>query len=60
LREIYRQNKLPLYQAIELKGITLAMALMYTGSELPEMKQLEKSYQVILKKIYDVLEMPNP
>ena len=60
LREIYRQNKLPLYQAIELKGITLAIALMYTGSELPEMKQLEKSYQVILKKIYDVLEMPNP
>ena len=60
LREIYRQNKLPLYQAIELKGITLAMALMYTGSELPEMKQWEKSYQVILKKIYDVLEMPNP
>jgi hypothetical protein len=38
----------------------VAIALMYTGTDLPEMKQLEKSYQVILKKIYDVLELPNP
>lgn len=60
LREVYRQNKLLLYQAIESKSITLAIALMYTGSELPEMKQLEKSYQVLLKKIYDVLELSNP
>jgi ribonuclease P protein component len=60
LREVYRQNKLPLYQAIEVKGITVAIALMYTGTDLPDMKQLEKSYQVILKKIYDVLELPNP
>ncbi|MEY2870568.1 MAG: hypothetical protein RLZZ146_491, partial [Bacteroidota bacterium] len=42
---------------IEQKGITLAIAVMYTGSELPDMKQLEKSYAVLLKKIYDVLEL---
>ncbi len=57
LREVYRKHKLPFYQAIEQKGITLAIAVMYTGSELPDMKQLEKSYAVLLKKIYDVLEL---
>ena len=57
LREVYRKHKLPFYQVIEQKGITLAIAVMYTGSELPDMKQLEKSYAVLLKKIYDVLEL---
>ena len=57
LREVYRKHKLPFYQAIEQKGITLAIAVMYTGSELPDMNQLEKSYAVLLKKIYDVLEL---
>lgn len=57
LREVYRKHKLPFYQAIEQKGITLAIAVMYTGSELPDMKQLEKSYAVLLRKIYDVLEL---
>ncbi|MEY4465436.1 MAG: hypothetical protein RLZZ465_1066 [Bacteroidota bacterium] len=57
LREVYRKHKLPFYQAIEQKGITLAIAVMYTGSELPDMKQLEKSYAVLIKKIYDVLEL---
>ena len=57
LREVYRKHKLPFYQAIEQKGITLTIAVMYTGSELPDMKQLEKSYAVLLKKIYDVLEL---
>jgi len=35
LREVYRKHKLPFYQAIEQKGITLAIAVMYTVVNCP-------------------------
>jgi ribonuclease P protein component len=57
LREVYRKNKLPLYEALEAKGQTLAIAVMYTGSEMPTMVQLERSYGILLKKMFDVLEL---
>lgn len=61
LRELYRINKLPLYNALLLKNQTLALAIMYTGSELPTQQQLQKSYALLLKKIFDVLEStPTP
>lgn len=60
LRELYRLNKLPLYQALEAKQQTLAIAIMYTGSELPDYKQLERSFHILQKKIFDVLELQKP
>jgi ribonuclease P protein component len=60
LRELYRLNKLPLYQALEAKQLTLAIAIMYTGSELPDYKQLERSFHILQKKIFDVLELQKP
>ncbi|MFM7638719.1 MAG: ribonuclease P protein component [Bacteroidota bacterium] len=59
LREVYRKNKLPLYEALERKGLTLAVAIMYVGAELPTMPQLEKAYLILLKKMFDVLELSN-
>lgn len=59
LREVYRKNKLPLYEALERKGLTLAVAIMYVGAELPTMPQLEKAYAILLKKMFDVLELSN-
>ena len=56
LRELYRHYKMDLYGALDAKGKTLAIALMYTGSELPDYKSLEKSYKVLQQKILDVLE----
>jgi hypothetical protein len=53
-------NKLPLYQALEAKQQTLAIAIMYTGSELPDYKQLERSFHILQKKIFDVLELQKP
>jgi ribonuclease P protein component len=60
LRELYRLNKLPLYQALEAKQQTLAIAIMYTGSELPDYKQLQRSFHILQKKIFDVLELQKP
>jgi ribonuclease P protein component len=57
LREVYRKNKLPLYEALEANGQTLAIAIMYIGSEMPTMAQLERSYGILLKKMFDVLEL---
>ena len=51
LRELYRHHKADLYGALDAKGKTLAIALMYTGSELPDYKSLEKSYKVLQQKI---------
>jgi len=59
LREVYRKNKLPFYEALERKGLTLAVAIMYVGAELPTMPQLEKAYLILLKKMFDVLELSN-
>jgi len=56
LRELYRHNKTELYEALTVQGKTMAIALMYTGSELPDYKALEKSYKVLQQKIVDVLE----
>jgi ribonuclease P protein component len=56
LRELYRHNKAELYDALTVQGKTMAIALMYTGSELPDYKALEKSYKVLQQKILDVLE----
>ena len=58
LREVYRKNKLPLYQSLEQQGRTMALAIMYVGSELPTTAQLEKAYGILLTKITDVLELP--
>lgn len=60
LRELYRLNKMPLYKALEEKQQTLAIAIMYTGSDLPDYKKLEQSYHILQKKIFDVLELQNP
>ncbi len=57
LREVYRKNKLPLYRALEVKGETLALAIMFVGAELPTLDQLERAYAVLMKKIFDVLEL---
>jgi ribonuclease P protein component len=59
LRELYRKNKLPLYKALTEKQQTLALAIMYTGSERPTMKVLEKSFHQLFKKIHDVLAVSN-
>ena len=56
LREVYRHHKLELYDALTVRGKTLAIALMYTGSELPDYQALERSYKVLQQKIFDVLE----
>lgn len=57
LRELYRLNKIPLYDALNRNGKTLAIGVMYTGKDLPTYTELEKSFRVILKKMMDVLEL---
>lgn len=58
LREMYRINKMPLYEALLQRNQTLALAIMYTGSDLPKQQQLQKAYTLLQKKIFDVLELP--
>jgi ribonuclease P protein component len=44
LREVYRLNKHELLEHLSAKGLKLAIAIVYTGKELPEYQKLTRSF----------------
>ncbi len=56
LRELYRKDKMPLYQKLEKMGVQLAISVIYTGKELPEFQTLEKQWQTGMKRLFVKLD----
>ncbi len=55
LRENLRQEKVNLIQKIELKGIRVAGALIYTGRHMPNYHQVNMALKKVLERFYDQL-----
>lgn len=51
LREVYRLNKHRLLQALEEKQLTAALAIIYTGKQLPEFQELQQIFHTATEKI---------
>ncbi len=44
LREVYRNNKIPLLEVLMKKDIQISIAFIYIGKSLPKYHELEKSF----------------
>ena len=53
LRELYRLHKHKWYDALNKMGKTAAIAVFYTGDNLPDYKLLEQRFLLALKQLID-------
>lgn len=53
LRELYRLHKNELYEALGKSGKTVAVALFYTGDQLPDFASLEPVFLKAFNKLID-------
>jgi ribonuclease P protein component len=50
LRELYRKQKPEIYKSLEAAGKTMAIAIFYTGNELPDYNKLAAVFALAIKK----------
>lgn len=50
LRELYRKKKPEIYNALEKAGKTMAIAIFYTGNDIPDYNKLEPVFALAIKK----------
>lgn len=51
LRELYRMEKQKVYDQLSAKGKQIAIALIYTGAELPDFHTLRPKFQTLITKL---------
>ena len=56
IREAYRKNKEPLWQALQEKGWGLTIAFIYLSDELCRTEEIEEKVKVLLARIAEKLE----
>ncbi len=61
LREVYRQQKLPLQNTLAEKRTSFAVFFIYTGKELPVFNELYQKMGIILQRLQSqVINLPLP
>ena len=56
IREAYRNNKGPLWQVLQEKGLCLTIAFIYLSDELCRTEEIEEKVKVLLARIAERLE----